>query len=1397
MSLEKNSTQSSGNDLSVEEIQKKIKELVDKKVVIVNADHLMETEMRDTADILLAKEKHRAGLFGKIKKTLFYEYNRQKKINEIKEEIKETGNIYAGQLDDKEAHNNAMNSITERFSADYEGLINEEGGEIKKLLDNKSLDGVKVTGEIKNIIKDYANGTLDEDTFNSEKVRIFSLVNDENLKGASTYADNLLEIAQTVKLAVHHGMKMEELDLDFDIIVGKAKSSIKTEAKYNVVDKIIDKLDNVGVTKYISPATLSTAVGISYTVAAAFSTRLLRSKALAYGTFGASAAVSGVLMGVNESKRLADERRQHNREMAKGAEIEDGSKRREEMEGFNYETLDARSSIDEINSLLYSVDENGAKKLNNLSESDIRSALAKIADIESRNKISNQQKIDLINYSSLELVEKERTEMDILRAQSKVEIKKLLSDPKFKDIFGEKSFDEYLDSLKKATESSLLGGESGIEKKDALFRKMKNEKAAIKAVKTILVGVTIGATVQEVGALFRDDVVGLFEGAFSKDHSFENVRIQTPLENLRGYLNGTPSHLGGASKLFEDIGGPGQNFRLPEGSNIIKNLDGTFDITLGDRTIGDNLPLTFNPDGSLDNSSIEILGEHGIVASNGEQLTTGAKETTNVSAKEYIENHKEGTNQVSRKLWYDNDTVKPVFDKNELKLHWGGHNNTGMDNNGNYVFNVGKMDTDGSFHKNLSVDAQEKIKNNGLKMLLSLSRDTQNHVFEVDIDSNGNAVIDPNSEIGKLFFEENNGKAIFKGRFAEVAEMMGEKNDIDSVRLLATYEGKGIDTLTDTIDTTCTEHVTDIDLPIDTEPPYFIPVMYRNPLEPLVYKKSVIEKINNKKDASQEMNPLFYYMYGSGFKSTEEQKEKYEKEKSASLKDNVDAVLDESKEINLYLEKQDEDHRKTLEQISTEMGPMNKECKLSVCIPVAGHQEGENIYQTLKNYTLQTIDPENFEIVLLVNHPDKDLNGNLIQPDKTLEEINRFKKDFPKMNIKFANMILPIEKAKIGYIRKVLNDSVLKRQYNRGKDAPELIMVSNDADNKGLSPEYVENFISKFKKYPEAESMVGQLDWDPSSYIRNPLIHIGTRLFQYQTAQDLSKGSHFNSSGANFAFRSSIYAAVGGYSDDMDGGEDTDFGAKISLARRGSKSKKSIIYAGARTSRLYTSSRRAEMVMEKHGLSPLEQWDKGFSAFDDEVRKVNWEVQGEKMDFNDSREVEKLIIALEDVINRTIKRTEEWGGKAENSSLMRSLGWLGIKYEITGPHSIKITDASKLIKGLEEYQKEGLNILKRKTSRMEKVDKNINPLDIKEFIEILGKDPELMTKWEPVLNIYNGASNYNSLPDGELKKQIDANYDFVITKPANKGLTKQQYLETIVSAYEKKFAEELDKIKTK
>lgn len=838
MALENSSPKKSADKkdtLSADEIKQKIKNLKDKKVVIVNAEDIAETEARDAADITLAKEKHASGIFGKITKTLFYNYNRQKKLNEIKDKIKKEDNVYAGQDDSGEAHKNAMSAIAERFSSEYEELVDKKGGEEKKLLDNKTPEGINTTAEIKKIIIAYARGELNDVDFKEERNRIIGAISDENIKGASSFADNLLEKAQEVKILVEHGIKLEELDLDFEVIVGKAKSSIKTEAKYNTVDKILDKMEKVGITKYVSPTTLSLAVGFTYTVAAATSKTLLRSKALAWGTFGATAVVSGVLMGANESKRLADERRQHQREMAKGGVIEDGSKRREEMEEHAYATIDARKSIDEIEALLYDTDKEGKKVLKNLSENDIRSAMAKLGDLEARDNLAELRKVDLINYSSLALAEKERTEMDIMRAKAKAELRRLTKDEKFKDIFGKQDFDEYIDSLTKSTQDALQGGELGLDAKDKAFRKMQIEKSLLKGVKTALWGATIGGTVQEIKAYFDDDVEGVIEGMFSKDHTAHGgATIQTPLEHLRGIITGHPTHLGGPS-IMQNI--DGHNFNLPQGASMLKNPDGTFDITLSDRVIGDNIPITFNPDGTLSPESIELLGEEGIVAEPGHDVTYGDRVEGELSADDYIKNHPGSTNTVHRDLWYDNDTPKPVFDKNELKLHWGGGHNSGINEHGQYVFNVKHMVPKGSFHDSFNVDAQDKIKNHGLKMLLSLTRGTQTHPFEVDIDADGNAIIDPDSEVGKLFFSTENGHAVFHGRYAEVAEMMDTKDGVDNVRLLATYEGPGRETIPDIIDTTCTEKVIDLDLPLDDEPPYFIPIMYRNPLEPLGKRK--------------------------------------------------------------------------------------------------------------------------------------------------------------------------------------------------------------------------------------------------------------------------------------------------------------------------------------------------------------------------------------------------------------------------------------------------------------------------------------------------------------------------------------------------------------------------------
>jgi len=1258
-----------------------------KKVVIVEASGAVEEKAREAAESRLTEsleqQKGVAGFARRIwKHNLFFESYRQKEIRKAKNEILGTENIYAAEGKEKSAHEATMKAITEQFSSEYDETIHKEAGEKKEYLtDTEEENSIK--SQVKSLIRDFAPQDLNNEevlkSFAEEKNRIFSQVKgvkNEIIDKGILYADNLLEITKQVQEDIEHHKKLEELDLDFDVIVGKAKSGVRTETQFNAVDRIIDKIQKTKVGRFVNETTISTAVSVAYSLGAGASRRLASSRLFAWGSFGATAAFGAGIAGLREKKRLEEERRQHGREMAMNKKFApEKSPRRKEMEEFRYETKEATALADALEQSLYKYKEDGTRELRDLTQDELRVVLANLNEIESRIKLSDREKVDLISFSDSTKVEQERLRLDILRAQAKVDLRKITSGEDLK-IPNDKTLEEYLSSLTGARLEQLIKGDEGMEKRDALFKSMRNKRVAKAVVKGLVTGLVIGGAAQEVSAFFREGQEGFIEGLIKghKGATKETIHF-TSLEYLRRYFTGDLPRAD-MSNLHEVIIGD-SHIKLPEGVDALRNPDGSFNLMHGKDVISEH--ITFDKQGHLTDEAKKMLANKGITATSATEHLTGAK-TTQVSTKDYIEHHKDWLTEIKRKLWYDNDTPKPVFDKNELRLDWGGVKGTGIDEHGNYVYSVKRMLPDGSYHKEFSANALELAKQGKLKLLLTLSRDNQSHVFEIPIDQNYNAVVNPNSEAGKLLFANIDGHARLMGQFAEVAEITGAKDGVEQVRILATDVGKGVEAITDKVSDIKDIPTTIFETPADyrVDPPPFIPIFGRRPLEPT--KEKVV--------------PIPYYLYGA--ETSAEQRERFIRERSETLKNNPDAELNHYKEINRYFGRQSAEYMKEVEALAQQVKPMSPDCRLSVCIPAAGHQEGENIYKTLENYLNQKADKNSFEITLLVNHPDRDKNGNPVKPDKTLKEVQRFMKNHPEMDVRLMYQKIPIEKAKIGYVRKLLDDSVLLRHHARGEKARDLIMVSNDADNKGISPEYIKNFIDKFDKNQKTDAMLGQLDWDPESYIRNPLIHVGTRLFQYMNLQSRVKNYFIDSSGANFAMRSGIYAAVGGYSPDRPGGEDSELGEKIKRARDGAKDRVPIGFAGARVSRLYTSSRRAEKSLQE-GLAPIEQWDKGFSAFEDEVRKVKWEKIGKGINFKDKSQVERFTEELQNVINRTIMKTKVWGGTSRNKTLMRALGWLGIEYKTAGDYAIEITNTNRLLRGLEKYQKEGLEILKRKT----------------------------------------------------------------------------------------------------
>jgi hypothetical protein len=753
-----------------------------RKIIIANVD--IEDQARDMAEEKMTSSQEKLkGFGGFIKKiwthNLAREYYRQKEIVRARREIQQSGkpeNLYAGEKGEKSDHDEAMKAIVERFAMEYEEDETLRAGEEKKLLKNENPEEKNAKNILQDLVKRYATGSIDETQFNLEKNDFFrnnlgSVKGEKGgslVKKGSLYADNLLEIAKQIKNDIEHGMRIDALDLDFDIIIGKAKAGVETQAQYNAVDRITEKIQKSFVGGFVNEATLSLAVAAVYGVGIKGTMSAAQRAAKWVGPvgLGLSAGIGGAVAGIKENKRLKEERAQHIREMAKGKKIEKGSKRREEMEKFRYETKNAADLTGDLEKSLKSLMESPDKD-------KLEKVLADITEIDSRVAFSKSEKIDMISFSDSKKVEQERTKMFKSTGEAKEYLKKNADQSgaeKYKDEAGLK---ECLSKMKK--EKIKNDFEKNRELKDKAFNKMKRGKIAWAVARGVLIGTAVGVAAQEVMAVAGNSHEGIFNS--SGTNNAGQIHHFTSLEYLRRYFSG----------------------ELPQ---------------------ADGRQL------------------HGAISQYVQELGHEVKVGTN----DYVKNHEDLFSKIKRGYWADNDTLKP--DKNELKLWWGGEHNTGINSDGKYVFNVKNMVPGNSAHGGANFNPQELIKEGKLKLLVSLSSDTQNQVVEIPIDIDGNAIIDPNSEIGKLAFQNIDGHAKFIGKFAEVAAIGENKDGIDYVDILATHKGEGVDNVSEIIKDKVSDIQTEVlDKPVDydVEWPYAIPL-------PKIARKS-LEELGKKPEA--------------------------------------------------------------------------------------------------------------------------------------------------------------------------------------------------------------------------------------------------------------------------------------------------------------------------------------------------------------------------------------------------------------------------------------------------------------------------------------------------------------------------------------------------------------------
>lgn len=217
-----------------------------------------------------------------------------------------------------------------------------------------------------------------------------------------------------------------------------------------------------------------------------------------------------------------------------------------------------------------------------------------------------------------------------------------------------------------------------------------------------------------------------------------------------------------------------------------------------------------------------------------------------------------------------------------------------------------------------------------------------------------------------------------------------------------------------------------------------------------------------------------------------------------------------------------------------------------IVIPSRGEADIGNLEKTLSLYS-NVANIEKCKIVLFENHPQQE------QRDLAATVVQRITARYPQLDIVQLYKVFP-EPPTISMVRKLATDFVLLQKHRSGRRKG-VIIVSHDADAEFIPKDYIRQLQVIFRN-KRTDAVGGGYEYSNDVYERIPILKPLTSLpkeFRKLIRGAMaSKGEFYaaNTVGANSAFRSGIYAAIGGYDPDLKGGEDTDLGRRMFSARK-------------------------------------------------------------------------------------------------------------------------------------------------------------------------------------------------------------------------------------------------------
>lgn len=292
--------------------------------------------------------------------------------------------------------------------------------------------------------------------------------------------------------------------------------------------------------------------------------------------------------------------------------------------------------------------------------------------------------------------------------------------------------------------------------------------------------------------------------------------------------------------------------------------------------------------------------------------------------------------------------------------------------------------------------------------------------------------------------------------------------------------------------------------------------------------------------------------------------------------------------------------------------------KCVVAIPVAGHQEHGNIFRTLEQFRKQDMDANKFEVWLYLNMPAEEGNHDkelASATQMTLDEIDRFRKQYPTVPIRTVNAAYYYEKPTIGTIRCDLWDLIGYDLRQRGRQ-DDILVISADADIVNLNKEYLRGMYDTWQA-TGADLVTAHLLWQSVPTL--PYDSIVNRLLRYQTFVDGLRDNHadtLHAADANTGISLAMYFAVGGYDRNAKLGEMYNLIHEIRKHRNQREDLNvyapvKTVEAKSKTSYLKTHSRRVVKAMSL-GCAPYQAWDQSIIEFGNNDSLRTEEMEGER-----------------------------------------------------------------------------------------------------------------------------------------------------------------------------------------